>query len=166
MDIIYEKAVPADLDELCSVIKRAVEKMDSMGIFQWDEVYPDRATLQDDIEKGQIYVGRTGGRIAVMFVLNMQYDESYNHAAWKDPDVPYRVLHRFCVDPDFQGCGVGGKALDHIEKLLSEQDVHAVRIDVFSKNPYALKMYEKHGYTVAGTGDFRMGLFMLMEKYF
>ena len=46
MDIIYEKAVPADLDELCSVIKRAVEKMDSMGIFQWDEVYPDRATLQ------------------------------------------------------------------------------------------------------------------------
>ena len=23
MDIIYEKAVPADLDELCSVIKRA-----------------------------------------------------------------------------------------------------------------------------------------------
>ena len=54
MDIIYEKAVPADLDELCSVIKRAVEKMDSMGIFQWDEVYPDRATLQDDIEKGYV----------------------------------------------------------------------------------------------------------------
>lgn len=69
MDIIYEKAVPADLDELCSVIKRAVEKMDSMGIFQWDEVYPDRATLQDDIEKGQMYVGRAGGRIAVMFSM-------------------------------------------------------------------------------------------------
>ena len=113
-----------------------------------------------------MYVGRAGGRIAVMFVLNMQYDESYNHAAWKAPDVPYRVLHRFCVDPDFQGCGVGGKALDHIEKLLSEQGIHAVRIDAFSKNSYALKMYEKHGYTVAGTVDFRMGLFMLMEKYF
>ena len=40
MDIIYEKAVPADLDELCSVIKRAVEKMDSMGIFQWTRYIP------------------------------------------------------------------------------------------------------------------------------
>lgn len=64
MDIIYEKAVPADLDELCSVIKRAVEEMDSMGIFQWDEVYPDRATLQDDIERVRcMWAGQAAGSL-------------------------------------------------------------------------------------------------------
>lgn len=166
MNITYEKAAVADIDELCTIIYGAVEKMNSQGIFQWDEAYPDRNILNEDIEKGQLYVGRADGRIAVMFVLNDDYDDSYNHADWKKPDVPYKVLHRFCVSTDHQGCGVGGRTLDHIEKMLSEQNIHAVRIDVFSKNPYALKMYEKRGFTAAGTGDFRMGLFILMERYF
>ncbi|MBD5427537.1 MAG: hypothetical protein HDR38_08340 [Treponema sp.] len=44
--------------------------------------------------------------------------------------------------------------------------IHTIRLDAFSENPYALRLYEHMGYVKVGTADWRKGMFYLMEKHF
>ena len=55
--------------------------------------------------------------------------------------------------------------MDFIEKVLMEKGIEAIRLDVFSKNPYALKLYEQCGFRKTGEANWRKGKFYLMEKY-
>lgn len=51
-----------------------------------------------------------------------------------------------------------------IEDLLKKQRVQSIRLDAFSLNPYALKMYEALGYEKVGEINWRKGTFYLCEK--
>jgi len=52
----------------------------------------------------------------------------------------------------------------HIEEQIKNMGYLSIRLDVFSENPYALKLYEKNGYEKRGHADWRKGRFFLMEK--
>jgi len=54
--------------------------------------------------------------------------------------------------------------LSHIEEQIKNMGYSSVRLDVFSKNPYAIRLYEKNGYKKRGYADWRKGRFFLMEK--
>lgn len=60
--------------------------------------------------------------------------------------------------------GVGKQVLEHIEHQLLTLGYGSVRLDVFTENPYAIKLYEKAGYVKRGYADWRKGRFALMEK--
>ena len=45
MNIQYRKATIEDLYEIMELIKFAVFTMENSGIYQWDEVYPDKSTI-------------------------------------------------------------------------------------------------------------------------
>lgn len=161
----YRLAEESDIEAICEVVRRAVEHMRQQGIFQWDEVYPAREDFLMDIHKGQLSVGVAGGDVAVVYAVNRESDEDYESGKWKFPGRDYRVIHRLCVNPAFQHQGVAKQTLSHIEETLREQQIMAVRLDVFSQNPFALSLYRNNGYEQVGTADWRMGRFFLMEKY-
>ena len=54
--------------------------------------------------------------------------------------------------------------LMQIEKEVKATGGTSVRLDAFSQNPYALRLYEHAGYCITGSADWRMGQFVLMEK--
>ena len=164
MDIQYRMATLEDLQEICNLFDDAVETMIQNKIFQWDELYPTKKDFRKDIEREQLYI--LDERIAAVYVINQRCDEQYIKGAWKYADVPYYVIHRLCVNPAFQNQGIAGWTLKHIEEQLTEWGIHAIRLDAFTENPYAIKLYEKMGYAKVGTVDFRKGRFYLMEKYF
>lgn len=56
------------------------------------------------------------------------------------------------------------EVLAHIETQVHEMGYESMRLDVFSENPYAQKLYRKSGYQVRGYADWRKGRFDLMEK--
>ncbi|MOA35168.1 hypothetical protein D3C78_1565980 [compost metagenome] len=51
-----------------------------------------------------------------------------------------------------------------IEDLVKQMGLETIRLDAFSQNPYALRMYEKLHYRTVGEVQWRKGLFYLMEK--
>lgn len=166
MEIQYRIATTEDLKGICGLFDGAIKNMIHNGIMQWDEVYPTEQDFREDINKGQLFVGVVQGQIAVVYVINRECDEQYRNGNWQYADISYYVIHRLCVNPDFQNQGIARRTLLHIEEQLAEWGIHAIRLDAFSENPYALRLYEHLGYAKVGTTDWRKGRFYLLEKYF
>lgn len=160
----FRKAQFSDLDEVFDMFTAAIAEMERNGIHQWDELYPDRQILAEDIEKNELIIGLFDGKIACAYVVNSECDEEYENGAWKYPDSSFGVIHRLCVSPEFQNRGLGAKTVIHIETQLRKENIETVRLDAFTLNPYALKLYDRLGYATVGTVDWRKGRFWLMEK--
>lgn len=164
-DLVYRQAETADLDGVVSMITQAIIQMINQGIDQWDERYPTKKDFEQDISCGQLTVGTSGGEIAVIYTVNREYEPEYESACWKSPGRPFCILHRLCVNPVFQNQGIARKTMEHIEREAAARGIEAIRLDVFSRNPYALKLYQNCGFERVGKAEWRKGLFYLMEKY-
>jgi len=165
MDIQYRRAELTNLDDITSLARQAAARMVSQGIDQWDEIYPIREDFGQDIIRGQLTVGTVGDEIAVIYTVNKEYEPEYESAEWKSPDKSFCILHRLCVNPVFQNQGIARHTIERIEREAAAKGIQAIRLDVFSRNPYALKLYQNCGFESVGTAKWRKGLFYLMEKY-
>lgn len=161
---VVRSAAAADLDAVCGVVAEVVAALRRAGIDQWDEQYPDRACLDEDIRRGELQLVLHDGVPAALYAVNDRCDPAYAAGRWRAPEVSFRVLHRFCVAPAFQGTGLGGALLRQLEASLRAQGVAAVRLDVFTRNPAAQALYRRAGYRRVGQARWRKGLFDLMEK--
>lgn len=164
--IKYRKATPNDIEEICRIVHAAVNAMERNHIFQWNDLYPTKEDFQEDVDKSQLYVGLVNGQIAVVYTLNQKCEKEYENGKWKYKDEPFYIVHRLCVNPAFQNKGIAKSTLLYIEKQLIEMGIHVIRLDVFSNNPFALRLYHSLGYSEVGYADWRKGRFYLMEKYF
>lgn len=162
--MIYSKANTNQINEVFSVFSAAIINMEKQKIHQWDEIYPDKEIIAEDIARNQMYIGKIDNKIAVCFVLSEEYDEEYKNGKWQWPDVKFCVIHRLCVSPDFQNQGIAAETLKYIENLCKSQGYDSIRLDCFTENPYSRKLYEKAGYSVVGYADWRKGRFELREK--
>jgi len=158
------KAIESDLSAVVAILKKAIRNMIDNGIYQWDEIYPTEKDIESDIEDDSLYLCIDDDKIVAFFALNRYQDPEYSEGHWQYEEVPYSVVHRLCVDPDFQGKGIGAQAMFVIENIIKNDGKEAVRLDAFSKNPAALRLYEKLGYSKVGEIRFRKGLFFLFEK--
>jgi len=164
MEITIRKASISDLKTICDLYNTAIQVMDDNNIHQWDTLYPNEDLLKDDILKNQMYIADIENQIASVFVLNQEYDTEYANGNWKYKDSAFTVVHRLCVNPRFQNQGVGTKTMQTLEKILQREGAESIRLDTFSQNPFALRMYEKLGYRRVGEANWRKGLFYLYEK--
>ncbi len=152
-----------ELDELHGIIKAATRRMDEQGIPQWDEVYPNRNILKNDIERHQLHVLEAQGRPAAVIVLNDEQSVEYADIVWQYSGRAL-VVHRLTVDPTFQRRGLATKLMDFAEESASDANYDCIRLDAFTRNPAAYNLYETRGYRRAGIVHFRKGEFFCYEK--
>jgi ribosomal protein S18 acetylase RimI-like enzyme len=153
-----------DLDSIVKIFKNAIENMIKNDILQWDEIYPNEDILADDVRKNQMYKIIFDNNIVSAFVLNKEYDEEYENGIWEYDGNNFMVLHRLCVNTEYQNKGFGARTMKCIEEHLKNTGIESIRLDTFSKNQAALKLYEKLGYKKTGETNWRKGLFYLLEK--
>lgn len=161
--MITRIAKTIDLTDVVGLFTGTVRKLKDAGIEQWDEIYPDKGILEEDIVSGQMYLCEIQKTIASAFTLNCECEAEYGNGKWRF-DGSYMVVHRLCVNPSLQNQGIGTKTMIIVEDMLRVHGIKAVRLDAFSLNPYALKTYEKLGYIKVGEVNWRKGLFYLYEK--
>lgn len=164
MRLEFRLADVKDLEDIFQIFQTAIADMNSQHIFQWDEIYPDKCILYQDICKKQLYVGISDNEIVSAYVINQECDAEYKKGAWKFPESSYCVIHRLCVNPKFQNRGVGMMTMRQIENSVREMGFDAIRLDAYTRNPFAVSMYEKLNYDKVGYADWRKGRFYLMEK--
>lgn len=88
-EIVYRKATLANLDEIFTFVAAAIEKMNAQGIYQWDDIYPQKQDFEDDIKNGWLNceklhqnvidaVAEMGIATNVEYITDMAVVMSYN----------------------------------------------------------------------------------------
>ena len=162
-NVTLRLATPADMQTVYAIFRDAIADMNANGIPQWDEMYPTPGLLEDDLARGELYVADTQDGVLAAVVLNSECDPAYRTAAWQGGE-PYVVVHRLCVSPHAQGKGVGRGLMGAVEGWARAHGYADIRLDAFSLNPHALRMYAGLGYVRRGEAHWRKGLFYLLEK--
>ncbi|MCB8817702.1 GNAT family N-acetyltransferase [Desulfosporosinus shakirovi] len=162
--MLIRKAKYEDLDIIIEIFKNAIKLMNDNNINQWDDLYPTTTDLEQDVLNGQMFVGIKDGEIASALVINNECEEEYKNGNWRYDNDKFAVIHRLCVNPIYQNNKIGKDTMVKIEEILKTEGIQSIRLDTFSLNPYALKMYQTLGYQKVGEVKWRKGLFYLLEK--
>jgi len=172
----FRKTVEADIDRILCIIRQAQEYMKQQGIDQWQNGYPDREAIADDIQKGYGYVLLMNdiivGTVAVTFDGEKTYDNIYEgkwlsdgeHASdnWSkhaadnrsehtaDRRMNYATIHRIAVDAQYKGAGFASVIIGDIEQMCCSRSVRSIRVDTHRRNTSMQRLLEKNGFLYCG----------------
>ena len=160
----FRAAVQQESQEIFKIFSDAITHMNELGIDQWDSICPDQLTIHNDIQCRTMYLLSQKDSIISVIVLNEEQSPEYKTVCWQHRGRKVAVIHRLCVKPTEQGKGFGKKIILLAEQELLKLGYDCVRLDAFSQNPVAAKLYEAFGYEKAGQVSFRKGIFYCYEK--
>jgi len=161
---MIRRAKIEELNSLMLLLRAVIANLNSLGIDQWDEIYPDAVTINNDIQERTLFVLEEDGVIKGMVVLNEFQDKEYIDVEWRHAAGKALVVHRLSVHPSYQGQGVARRLMHFTERFADDNGYTSIRLDTFSKNPITMSFYKSLRYGIAGTVNFRKGLFYCFEK--
>ena len=118
-------------------------------------VYPTIEVPENRIPEGSMYVLEECGEICASMVLNQEQAEEYAAVDWLYPALPQEVLviHTLCIPPQKAGCGYGAQMVAFAKKFAEKSGCRVIRIDTYAHNEPAKRLYQKHGFRIAGYGE-------------
>ena len=150
MDILYRKAVEADIPAIAAIYEAVhAEEEAGRAVIGWQRgVYPVCATAEASLSRGDLYVAETDGTVAASAILNKLQVDVYAGAPWEfsAPDDEVFVMHTLVVDPASGGHGLGRGFARFYEEEALRQDCRELRIDTQERNVRARALYRSLGY--------------------
>ncbi|WP_242954159.1 GNAT family N-acetyltransferase [Clostridium puniceum] len=73
-------------------------------------------------------------------------------------------MNRLCVNPKYKGKGIATTLIKYAEEFGKVNKYESIRLDVFTNNSNACRLYLKNSYEQRGIITFRKGQFWCMEK--
>lgn len=153
---------PYDLDTVMWLKEACALRMQQMNIDQWDEVYPNRISFEEDINQGNLYLYSFDDSPIACAVLNENQDSEYQKVNWAYHAENIAIIHRLMVHPEYWGRGIASNLMSSMENIAVSMGYSIIRLDAFLKNPTAMSLYTR--YRQAGEVTFRKGQFMCFEK--
>lgn len=95
------------------------------------------------------------GQLVGAVVLNENPDGRYEAGEWTRDLAPgeYLIIHTLAVSTQCSRTGIGGKIVDLCIEYAKAQHYKAIRLDAVPGNLPAIHLYQKKGFTFAGTKD-------------
>lgn len=147
---MIQKAVLSDLETIHQITKACARAMIGLGIYQWNEHYPTRSRLEEDIQFEELYTIKKAGKIKGIVVISPHMDEEYFSIEWLTPSRKNLYIHRLAVHPEDWGNGYAQKLMTFAERFAKENKYNSIRLDTFSQNKRNQKFYETRGYQRLG----------------
>ena len=136
----------SDIESILETTKSCTSYMQSEGIFQWNEHYPDKESFIKDEENKELYVYFIDEQIVSCISLCNKMDKEYITVKWNTKNDNNLYVHRLAVHPNFQRKGIGKYLMDYAESFAKKNKYSSIRLDTFSQNKRNLKFYESRGY--------------------
>ena len=141
------KAAEGDLPSILKIYAIAREYMRQSGNpDQWGTKKPPRELLEDDIQKGELFVGEDeNGEIHFVFAFILGEDPTYayiENGAWLS-DAPYGTIHRIASDGTVRGTVRAAVAF-------ARETISNIRIDTHEKNTTMQHVLDKLGFQKCG----------------
>ena len=161
---MIRKLMMPDVESAYSLLSEAGKALYDSGIDQWDEMYPARNDVENDILNGECFGLFSDNQLTSCMTLNRFNDPEYKAVSFACADASALTIHRLAVAPSCQGRGLAAGMIDFAEHYAGALGFSSLRLDVFSSNPAAIRLYERMGYQRRGMINFRKGKFYLYEK--
>lgn len=157
--MVIQKATADQADEILQLY----HSFDG-GPAGWDEDYPNREFVCNDLSRGDLFVG-LDERGAVAAAVSIDHEEEVDELpCWPQDPQPFGFLSRLCVRADLQGHGYAGQMLRYAFDELQSRGMKAVRMLVHRNNTGALAMYLHMGFTVVGEGELFDSYFTFIQR--
>jgi ribosomal protein S18 acetylase RimI-like enzyme len=159
------RATTIDVDDVWSVVHEAAQALHARGIHQWHQNYPTRDTVEADVRDARLFALDRDGRIDAVVTLNYEQDPLWDTLPWRIAGRAL-VVHRLCVRPSAQRAGLGGRLMSFAETIADVEHAQCIRLDAYSENSDALRLYEGRGYHRVGSLLFphRVAPFICFER--
>ncbi len=154
-----------DVPGVAGLARACIAEMRRRGIEQWDDLYPTELTFLADARAGALYI--LPGADAIpdgAFTIDDRPSPEYAAVPWTIHADRLAIVHRLMVHPRRQGEGLSRALMEEAERRAAALGFGAVRLDAFSRNPAALRLYRGLGYHDAGCVMLRKGEFHCFEK--
>ncbi len=164
-NFIMTSASISQLDPIWEIFDAAIERRREEGSQQWQDGYPNREIIQNDMTHGYAQIWQQEGKVAAYAAAIDQPDPDYIdiEGAWLT-DGSYLVIHRIAVSPDFLNRGLATQVMKDLESVALEKKLPSIRVDTSYDNPAMQRVFEKLGYTHCGTIRIRGKKRLAFEK--
>lgn len=148
----FREAKKEDIESILEVISHAKEYMKRNNSTQWNENYPNKETIINDIENNIGYVLIVKNLIRGYIVVDFSDDEVYKNikGKWKIFG-NYASIHRCAIHKELRGQGYGSELFKFAEKLALSKNIRSVRVDTAPENETMKHLFNKNGYEYCGT---------------
>lgn len=147
--MIIRRAILNDIPGIMQLISEVVPAMNAAGNFQWDNLYPNTAVFEKDIELDQLWVADADGDIAGVSAITTDQEPEYTSVGW-DLNETAIVTHRLAVSIRYRGQGIAAKLMQQAENEAVNRGIKTLRIDTNTNNQATQQLFPKLGYKYAG----------------
>ena len=147
----FREAKKEVIESILEVISHAKEYMKRNNSTQWNENYPNKETIINDIENNIGYVLIVKNLIRGYIVVDFSDDEIYKNikGKWKTFG-NYASIHRCAIHKELRGQGYGSELFKFAEKLALSKNIRSVRVDTAPENETMKHLFNKNGYEYCG----------------
>ncbi len=151
--MIIRKTKKSDIPALLSIFDEARGTIKALGIDQWQNGYPSRSVIENDIDREQSYCAELEGKLFATFALlscgEPTYDKIYE-GEWITGEQSYIAIHRVAISLEKRGQGISTAIIDYACNFAKASGKKSLRIDTHRGNIVMRKMLEKHGFVYCG----------------
>ena len=159
----FRKSTFDDVNRILEIIEKAKIELRKLGLDQWQNGYPDRKVIENDVKNGISYVleeisekndkyeNQISKKIIGTIVLSPKKEEPYSkiEGKWITND-DYIVIHRLAVDSEIKNKGIATKILEFSEKECIKNKILSIKADTHENNEPMKRFLEKNGFSYCG----------------
>ena len=144
--------MPEDVPAIMTLVEAAVRRLAAMGVDQWQDGYPNRGRIEQDVAEGIGYVIEEADRVVAYGAVILTGEEAYRaiEGRWLTEEEDYVVVHRLCVAEEVVGQGFGRRFMEAAEQL-SRGRVQSFRVDTHADNRVMQSLLPRLGFQCCGT---------------
>lgn len=146
---MIRRAVKNDIDIIMNMLPEIKKGMTESGNTQWDENYPLRSDIENDVNAGSLYVYIDEEGLEGFICINLTQPEQYKALKWA-ADAPAMVMHRMAVKPSARHKGIAKQFMAYAEELAEAYSIHFIRTDTCADNTKMQQLFGKAGYVLRG----------------
>lgn len=148
-DLRIERAQLRDAQEIYALYHSLID----MPYSTWDEEYPTREIVEEDVAQHEVLVMRDGENRIVSAIAVWQAFEFGDAAAWYPDVTRWAMLSRLGVASDMQGRGIAKRMLIAAMDAAKDEGCEAVQFLVAKSNPIAQRAYASLGFDICGEAE-------------
>ena len=153
MSLIFtRRAQNSDVDKIVQILQDAITFLKKNGSTQWQSGYPNRETVEEDIEKRVAWVLTVDNEVAGYAAVVIGREPTYAdiEGKWENNVDTYATIHRIAVSSKFRGMHLSQFFLSNIISLTYAQGIHNFRIDTSRKNKIVQHIAVSHNFIERG----------------